>query len=141
MLTRPALTALVLALAPSAGGCGLGCGAELAVTPVHIEGHGQSTVDLAMTATLTDNGDPVSGAKVEFVALGPDGVVLGAAATGPDGVARLDAPGALGPDSISGPKADSWTTYAARVALLQSTSEAADAVCAEDATAPFEFTP
>ncbi|GGS42786.1 hypothetical protein GCM10010171_42270 [Actinokineospora fastidiosa] len=142
-LTRPAMAALALVLASPAGvsACGLGCSAELSLPPAHVEGHGQPLVDLTLTATLTNNDKPVSGVDVEFLALGPDGILLGSATTGPDGTARLTADNALGPDSIRGHKATSWTTYAARVAVIQSSEQAADTICAEQATAPFEFVP
>lgn len=143
MLTRTTLAALALVLASPVGvsGCGLGCGADLSVDPVRVEGHGRSTVDLTLTARLTNDGDPVSGVDVEFLSQGSNGILLGSATTNADGVARLDAPNALGPGSIRGNQAATWNTYAARVALLQSNDEAADTVCAEQVSAPFEFIP
>ncbi|MFB6719125.1 hypothetical protein ACFCV3_03150 [Kribbella sp. NPDC056345] len=143
MLNRSRLAALAFVLAsPGAvSGCGAGCGAELSVDPLTVVGHGRPTVDLSLAARLTDDGDPVVGAKVEFFALGPNGVLLGTATTGPDGVARLDAERALGPDSINGRQAPTWTSYAARVSVLQPTDTAANAICAKQAEAPFKFTP
>jgi len=137
-MKRLATLALVLA---SPTGCGVGCGAELSVDPVTVNGHGQSTVDLSLAARLTDDGNPVVGAEIEFYAEGPNGVLLGAARTGPDGIAHLQAERALGPDSINGREGPTWTSYAARVAFLQQTDEAADAICAGRASAPFRFTP
>ncbi|MET7279751.1 hypothetical protein ABZS29_16055 [Kribbella sp. NPDC005582] len=138
MMKRLATLALVLA---SPTGCGAGCAAELSVDPVTVNGHGRPTVDLSLAARLTDDGNPVVGAKIEFFAQGPNGVLLGAASTGPDGVAHLQAQRALGPDSVNGRQAPTWTSYAARVAVLQQTDEAADAICAGQVTAPFRFTP
>ncbi|GAB3931470.1 hypothetical protein GCM10029976_035610 [Kribbella albertanoniae] len=136
-----AALALVLASPAALSGCGMGCGAELSVEPVTIVGHGRRTVDLPLEARLTNDGDLVVGAKVEFFALGPNGVILGTATTGSDGVARLNARNVLGPDSINGRQAPTWTSYAARVSILQSTDAAADAICADQAEAPFKFTP
>ncbi|MFK4088061.1 hypothetical protein ACI2LF_28380 [Kribbella sp. NPDC020789] len=142
MLSRTKLAALALVLASPAGlsGCG-SCGAELSVSPVAVDGHGRPTADLSLTARLTDDGDPVAGAEVEFFAQGPNGVRLGAAVTGPDGVAQLNARNALGPDSVNGRVAPTWTSYAARVSVLQRTDTAAAAICAGQATASFKFTP
>ncbi|MFC9690594.1 hypothetical protein ACFTSF_18740 [Kribbella sp. NPDC056951] len=141
MRNRSGLAALALVLASPTALSGCGCGVELSVEPVTIVGHGRRTVDMPLEARLTKDGDPVVGVKVEFSALGPNGVVLGVVATGSDGVARIEGRRALGPDSINGVHGQTWTSYRAKVFILQSTDGAGDAVCAEPAEAPFKFTP
>jgi hypothetical protein len=147
VLTRARITAVTLAtiLAPligSVSGCGSGCGAELHVEPVMVRGNGKPRVDLDLFARITDDGEPVEGVDIEFFGIGPDGVILGDATSGPDGVAHLRARGAVGPESLFGDHADQWTAYRARVSYLQGGDEAAArTICAKQADAPFHFEP
>ncbi|MFI6094838.1 hypothetical protein ACIA8G_04750 [Lentzea sp. NPDC051213] len=130
--TRMAALALVLASPAAVTACG-GCGYRLSVDPVTASGS-----DLNLTARLTGDG-PLGGVKIEFSALGPDGVVLGLVPAGDDGVAKLESRGSIGPDSINGRAVHGWTEYRAKVWYLQDTARAADAVCAEPATASFRY--
>ncbi|GAB2847507.1 hypothetical protein [Lentzea nigeriaca] len=132
--TRAAALALVLASPAAVTACG-GCGYTLSVAPVTARGS-----DLSLTARLTGDG-PVEGVKIEFSALGPDGVVLGTVPTGADGVAKLESRNSIGPDSVNGRAVTGWTEYRAKVWYLQDSDRAADAVCAEPATASFRYEP
>jgi hypothetical protein len=132
--TRAAALALVLALPIAVTACG-GCGYRLSVEPVTAEG-----ADLSLTARLTGDG-PIEGVKIEFSSLGPEGVVLGLVPTDADGVAKLEARNAIGPDSVNGRAVSQWTEYRAKVWYLQDSGRAADAVCAEPATASFRYAP
>lgn len=136
MLRKTRVAALALVLASPAGvtACG-GCGYRLSVEPVTAKGS-----DLSLTARLTGDG-PVEGVKVEFSALGPGGVVLGLVPAGADGVAKLESPGSIGPDSVNGRAVTGWTEYRAKVWYLQDSDRAAEAVCAEPATASFRYEP
>lgn len=128
--TRVAALALVLASPAAVSACG-GCGYRLSVEPVTARGS-----DLTLTARLSGDG-PLGGVKIEFSALGPDGVVLGQVPAGTDGVAKLQA--RIGPDSVNGRAVTGWTEYQAKVWYLQDTDQAADAVCAEPAKASFRY--
>ncbi|NKE57627.1 hypothetical protein FXN61_12585 [Lentzea sp. PSKA42] len=130
--TRVAALALVLASPAAVTACG-GCGYHLSVEPVTARGS-----DLSLTARLTGDG-PLEGVKIEFSALGPEGVVLGLVPAGADGVAKLESRNSIGPDSVNGRAVSGWTEYRAKVWYLQDTDQAADAVCAEPATASFRY--
>ncbi|WP_156213186.1 hypothetical protein [Lentzea aerocolonigenes] len=132
--SRAAALALVLASPAAVTACG-GCGYHLSVEPVTARGS-----DLSLSARLSGDG-AVDGVKIEFSMLGTDGVVLGTVATGSDGVAKLDRPGAIGPDSVNGRAVAGWTEYRAKVWYLQDSDRAADAVCSEPATASFRHEP
>lgn len=135
-----ALVAILASLAVS--GCGLGCGAELQVEPVVVHGNGKPRVDLDLSARITDGGEPVEGVEIAFFSIGPDGLLLGVATSGPDGIAHLHARGGLGSGSVWAWHADRWTAYRARVSYLQGGDEAAaHTICAEPAKAPFRFEP
>jgi hypothetical protein len=137
-----ALATILAPLVASVSGCGLGCDAELRVEPVVIHGSGKPRVDVDLSARITDGGKPVEGVDIEFFGIGPDGVILGDATSGPDGVAHLHARGAVGPGSIWGEHADQWTAYRARVSYLQGDDEAAArTICAKPVDAPFRFEP
>lgn len=140
MLNRFRVVVAVLAFAPAFAAttaCGTGCAAEVRVDPVELTG-----TDLELSALVTDDGDPVAGVVVEFAGTGPNGgIVVGDATSGADGVAHLFSKDGLGPDSIRGRDADTWTTYQARVSTIQSDDAAADTICAERAEAPFRYAP
>jgi hypothetical protein len=140
---RTATVALAM-LAPlfaAVSSCGWGCDAELQVEPVEVQGNGRPRADLDLSARITYDGEPVEGVDIEFFGIGPDGIILGSVASGPDGVAHLHARDAVGPESINGKHADRWTAYRARVSVIQSTDRAADTICAKQADAPFRFDP
>ena len=139
---RNGTAALAIMLAPLAvavPACGSGCHAALHVDPVEIQGNGRPRVDLDLSARITDGGAPVEGVNIDFYGIGPGGVILGGATSDSDGVARLHARGALGPESINGRQADKWTAYRAKVSVIQHSDAAAATVCAGQADAQFRF--
>lgn len=112
------------------------------IDPVEVRGNGRPRVDLDLSARVTDDGAPVDGVVIEFTGTGPEGgIIVGQATSGPDGVARLHAGGGVGPDSIRGRKADTWTKYRARVSIIQQGEKAAATICAKEAEAAFRFVP
>lgn len=141
-LVTPA--ALAILLAPPAftvSACGSGCSAALHADPVEVHGNGRPRVDVDLSARVTGDGNPVAGVVVEFYGIGPGGVILGTATSDADGVARLHAAGAVGPDSINGRQADRWTSYRVRVSVLQQGERAAATVCAKEVDAAFRYVP
>lgn len=136
-----ALAIMLAPLAVALPACGSGCSAELHVDPVEIQGKGRPRVDLDLSARITDGGRAVPGVEVEFYGIGPGGVIVGTATSDAEGVARLHATGAVGPDSINGRQADKWTAYRVKVSVLQHSRPAADIICAGQADAGFRFVP
>jgi hypothetical protein len=144
-VTTVLLWAAVTAAVSASVGCGGGCDTEVALEPVVIRGNGQQRVDLDLSARITAGGRPIKDLVVQFEigwpASGAGGTALGSATTNADGVARLHAPGYLGPGSAFGENAAEWTRYEAEPALFQPSKEAADRMCMRTGQASFRFEP
>ena len=136
-----ALAAMLTPLVATVSGCGWGCDAELTVERLVVHGNGRPRVDLDLSARITDDGKPVEGVAIEFFGVGPDGIIMGDATSGPDGLAHLHVAGGVGPESAGGWHADAWTAYRARVSVIQRGDRAAATICAEEADAPFSYQP
>lgn len=117
------------------------CDTAITVEPVTVQG-AEGPVDLDLKATVTDAGRPASGVKVEFLLGWPpdEGVVVGSAITGADGVAHLLEPGGLRGTTETYVTAG-FTKYRAEIPLLYQPESAGKSLCLVNAEAAFEYVP